>query len=154
MAPSVIVLCCSGPGTNRVEWLTNPKARISSHVVISRTGGITQLVPFFTQSLRDKKCSWGGSSRADRFSIFVEFENDGPSDSNLPGTLYDEYRDDRAYWEMFPFPQLGSGLELCRALMAEYGRLEITTQSNVSIWEAKDPGPMFPFRQFRAMAYL
>ncbi|WP_249152025.1 N-acetylmuramoyl-L-alanine amidase [Bradyrhizobium liaoningense] len=43
-----------------ISWLTNPAAKVSAHVVVSRQGKITQLVPFNVVAWHAGHSQWKG----------------------------------------------------------------------------------------------
>src|SRR5262245_13438472 len=60
-----------------VDWLCNPAARASAHVVIGRDGKICQLVPFNLKAWHAGVSAWAGRTGLNSCSIGVELDNAG-----------------------------------------------------------------------------
>ena len=60
-----------------VDWLTNPDAKASAHLVVSRAGEITQLVAFNRKAWHAGVSRWAGRNGVNSFSIGIELANSG-----------------------------------------------------------------------------
>ena len=73
----VIHYTAAASAQRAVEWLTNINSNASAHLVISREGEITQLVPFDTVAWHAGASSWEGLEGLNKYSIGVELDNAG-----------------------------------------------------------------------------
>ena len=151
-----------------IQWLCNPQKenpdiRVSAHLVISRTGEITQLVPFNCIAYHAGFSYWEGKKSLNRFSIGIEMDNDGfltPKEDrwiSKPGALYDSAQVKVAtHWKLFkesgwlvyPEVQYQAALEVARVLVEKYGLIDVLGHEDVHPAKV-DPGPAFPLEQFR-----
>ena len=58
-----------------IDWLTNPDARASAHVLIARDGGITQLVPFDRRAWHAGRSRWKDRTGLNGWSFGIELDN-------------------------------------------------------------------------------
>ena len=140
-----------------VKTLTNPKRRASAHLVIGRDGEIAQLVPF------DRKAWHAGKSDGGNARTFgIELVNAGWlrkkvgvyqtwSKHTIPKEEVVEVKvtpgvGEKRYWQEYTHDQLESLIDVCEALIDEYGVTFITGHSDIAIPEDRkvDPGPAFP----------
>src|SRR5512141_2409237 len=63
--------------TAAIEWLTLPKSKVSSHIVIARDGTSTQLVPCDTIAWHAGDSYWKGIRYLNYYSIGIELDNAG-----------------------------------------------------------------------------
>ena len=59
------------------NWLCDPAASASTHLIIGRKGEIVQLVPFNTIAWHAGKSEWAGRSGLNRYAIGIELDNAG-----------------------------------------------------------------------------
>ena len=64
LKPSYLVIhyTAGRNAASTINWLTNPDARASAHIVIGRDGSITQLVPFNRIAWHAGTSQWEGLS--------------------------------------------------------------------------------------------
>lgn len=108
------------------------KNQVSAHLLITRTGGVTQYVPFDRRAWHAGVSSWRGREKCNDFSVGIELE----------GT------DDVAYAEV----QYEVLSEVVTALLDHYPRLstvDIAAHSDVAPGRKTDPGPAFDWERFR-----
>ena len=60
-----------------VNWLSDPRAKASAHLVIGKNGDIVQLVPFNKKAWHAGKSSWKGKTNINKYSIGIELDNAG-----------------------------------------------------------------------------
>ena len=60
-----------------INWLVNPVAKASAHLVIGTDGSVTQLVAFNRKAWHAGASHWGGRSGFNGFSIGIELDNPG-----------------------------------------------------------------------------
>ncbi|MDP3599385.1 MAG: N-acetylmuramoyl-L-alanine amidase, partial [Nitrospirota bacterium] len=61
-----------------IDWLTNPEAKASAHLVLARDGSICQLAPFNIKTWHAGISYWDGLSGLNSCSIGIEMDNAGP----------------------------------------------------------------------------
>ena len=79
LKPEYLVIHFTAAGTARgsIEWLTNPAAKASAHLVIGRDGSITQLAPFDRVAWHAGPSQWRGRQGMNLYSIGIELDNAG-----------------------------------------------------------------------------
>lgn len=103
--------------------------RVSSHLLIQRTGTILQFVPFHLRAWHAGQSSFVGRADCNDYSIGIELE----------GT------DDLPY-EDVQYQQLAA---VCRTLMTHYGIREIRGHSHIAPGRKTDPGPSFEWQRLK-----
>jgi len=61
-----------------VDWLSNPMANASTHLVVARDGTITQLAASTTKTWHAGARHWDGRTGLNQFAIVIEMDNAGP----------------------------------------------------------------------------
>lgn len=126
--------------TNQLDPKVHPffqgihQARVSSHVLIRRTGEIIQYVPFHQRAWHAGISSYQGRERCNDFSIGIELEG---SD-----------------FEAFETVQYERLAQLVIALLQTYpslSREHITGHSDIAPDRKTDPGPYFDWDKFRSL---
>lgn len=148
------------------SWLCNPASKASAHVVIGRSGSITQIVPFNTVAWHAGKSSFGGRSGYNQFSIGIELDNPGrlsrtegggflglgrsfPADEVIQAVHRNE--SSPSYWLSYPDAQIAAAFNLCQALCEKYKNIhEILGHEEIAPGRKSDPGPAFPLDHFRS----
>jgi N-acetyl-anhydromuramoyl-L-alanine amidase len=105
--------------------------KVSSHLVIKRTGKIEQYVPFDKRAWHAGQSNYQGRERCNDFSIGIELE----------GTEYTPYAKAQ-------YLQLGA---ITKALLTAYPKLsreQITGHSNIAPGRKTDPGESFDWKNF------
>ncbi|MBN1209729.1 MAG: N-acetylmuramoyl-L-alanine amidase [Myxococcaceae bacterium] len=148
-----------------VDWLVNPAAQASAHLVIGRDGSITQLVPFDTIAWHAGRSSWDGRTGLNRYSIGIELDNagrltrQGAKWCSWIGREVAEdqvvqavHKNDRelAGWEAFSEPLLQVALEVSLLLFQTYKLKDVIGHDDIAPQRKQDPGPAFPMHSFRA----
>lgn len=148
-----------------VNWLCNPVAKASAHLVIGRDGAVVQLADF-------TKPTWhAGASRyhaknglvytgLNQYSIGIELVNPGPID-NKGRTVMNSKWDgdvevhkvsysDHMEWASYTPEQLNACFNVCQALFKAYPSIiEIVGHNYISPGRKIDPGPAFPLDSFK-----
>lgn len=148
-----------------IDWLCNPVAKASAHLVIGRDGSVTQLVPFDRQAWHAGRSQWQGRAGLNRCSIGIELDNAGAL-SGGPGEwktawgapIQDQYVRDLPHkfdgivrgWHAYAPVQLDVARELAALLVAEYGLKDVIGHDDIAPGRKSDPGPAFPMASFRA----
>ncbi|HSF80019.1 MAG TPA: N-acetylmuramoyl-L-alanine amidase [Anaerolineales bacterium] len=142
--------------------------RVSAHLVISRTGEVTQLVPFDRRAWHAGVSYWENERDINRFSIGIELDNEGwyrqqdgvwVSSFGAPGQEADleilthPKHEKPLGWRKFPLVQWQATLETCRALRAAFAGLEQVLGHEDIHQDKTDPGPAFRLDEFRAALF-
>ncbi len=79
MEPMYLVFHFTGgrSAASSVEWLCDPRAGASAHLVIGRDGTITQLAPFNVVTWHAGTSHWEGLTGLNSHSIGIEMDNAG-----------------------------------------------------------------------------
>lgn len=149
-----------------INWFKNPKSKASAHVVISRTGEVTQLVPFNIKAWHAGVSEWNNLVGMNNYSIGIELENAGKLAPHLEnhwrawfGGVYhgDEVleathklEDEPAGWQIFTPEQLDAAVEVALAIIDYYALIDVLGHDDVSPHRKVDPGPAFPMMSFRS----
>ncbi|ABE54981.1 N-acetylmuramoyl-L-alanine amidase, family 2 [Shewanella denitrificans OS217] len=164
--PSAVVIHYTGGSTlaGAVEWLINPQAKASAHVVIGEAGDIVQLVPFNQVAWHAGKSHYQGRSNFNRFSIGIELVN--PGQLTLVGQQHcawfgDPYPQERvvkipqkdsiqeAVWCAYTQAQIIAVKRLLLMLKEYYPINLLVGHDEISPGRKRDPGPAFPMAPLR-----
>ncbi|MEM9686706.1 MAG: N-acetylmuramoyl-L-alanine amidase [Bacteroidota bacterium] len=152
-----------------VNWLKNPKAKASAHLVIGKSGKIVQLAPFNTITWHAGRSKWNKRRGLNKYSIGIELDNAGALEKRADGyyTHFGEpVGDDRVVlarhkheqqesaWEAYTEVQLRVVTEVCMVLREQYNIKELLGHDDISPKRKRDPGPAFPLEQFREKVLL
>ena len=151
---------------NAINWFKNPRSRASAHVVVSRDGKVTQMVPFNLKAWHAGQSEWNNLIGMNNYSIGIELENAGklaPHTNNKWrawfGDLYGEdqvltathkFDDSPAGWHLFTREQLLAAVEVAVAVVDHYGLVEVLGHDDIAPTRKVDPGPAFPMLSFRS----
>jgi len=150
------------------DWLCNPKAKASAHLVIGREAQVKQLVAFNKRAWHVGASSWVFDGEPvkglNAYAIGIEFENYGHLQRRANGwhTYWgfavpdDEVMIalDETGWHAYTEPQIDQALDVCRALITEYPKIgEVLGHSEVAPKRKLDPGPAFPMIAFRSQLF-
>jgi len=142
--------------------------RVSAHQVVSRTGEITQLVPFDRVAWHAGVSYWENERDINHISIGIELDNegwyrqiDGIWVSSFGTTAQEEDLEIMTHpkhenplgWRKFPPVQWLTALEICRALRVAFPNIEDVLGHEDIHQEKVDPGPAFRLDQFRAVLF-
>lgn len=152
-----------------VDWLCNPVARASAHLVIGRDGRIAQLVPFNRVAWHAGQSQWAGRSGLNGCSIGIELDNAGHLEraggrwiSTASKRVYADddvlvanHKHDRpgtppSGWHEYSEAQIAAALEVGLVLMAKYALKDVLGHEDIAPGRKADPGPAFPSPSFRA----
>jgi N-acetyl-anhydromuramyl-L-alanine amidase AmpD len=152
-----------------ISWLTNPASKVSAHIVVSRDGKITQLVPFNKVAWHAGQSQWNGRKFLNSYAIGIEIDNPGKMEKVSPGVykndvvtidtnknpnLKVEYAKTSAhgagYWLAYSREQIAAVEELCRAIKAVYPIEDILTHWMISPGRKIDTNPLYPLADLRS----
>ncbi len=147
-----------------IDWLANPAAKASAHVVIGRDGRITQMVPFNKVAFHAGASRWEGIEGLNRHSIGIELDNAGRlvrkggkwqawfggsfKDSEVMEAVH-KNESTSCGWHIYPTAQLEAAVQLSALLVERYGLEEVLGHDDISPGRKFDPGPAFPMGNFR-----
>lgn len=162
----IIHFTAGASAESAVNWLCNPQAKASAHVVIGRDGVITQLVAFDTVAWHAGASSYGNRSGYNHYSIGIELDNPGRLSRTAAGgfvsylgTPYPSeqvitavHRNERTPtdWLTYTEAQLNATFDLCALLCTTYPIREILGHEEIAPGRKVDPGPAFPLEKLRA----
>lgn len=156
------------------NWLGNPKAKASAHLVIGRDGEIIQMVKFDERAWHAGKSRWS-SERVDfeglnRHSIGIELDNQGVLTRDPQGcwrNWWGERVHDREVavathkhggpergWHRFTEAQVLAAYCACEALIDAFPGIEdVLGHDDIAPGRKLDPGPAFPMEPFRSWLF-
>ncbi len=155
----------SGFYAGSIEWLCNPAAKASAHLVVGEGGEVTQLVPFDRAAWHAGKSAWGDiTGSVNPVSIGIEIANLGDLDGSPGHYTFAGHAvpDDRVImarhkaggaarpWHTYPAAQIAAVIGISRALQAAYGIHELLGHEDVAPGRKVDPGPAWPMDMVRA----
>ena len=149
-----------------INWFRNSRSKASAHIVISRSGEVTQMVPFNQKAWHAGLSEWNNLVGMNNYSIGIELENAGKlvhyTDNRWRswfGATYEEkevleathkYEDDPAGWHLYTPDQIETAVEVALTIIDHYGLVEVLGHDDVSPHRKVDPGPAFPMGSFRS----
>jgi N-acetylmuramoyl-L-alanine amidase len=154
-----------------VNWLCNPAAKASAHLVVLRNGVSVQLTPLNLKCWHAGKSSLHGRASVSDYSIGIEICNPGiltkQEDYFLPWFrsekyMTNDYRIERkpksashpeAYWMGYTQEQIDAVFGMCRAMVRHYGIKEIVPHWLISPGRKIDTNPLFPLQELRDYAF-
>jgi N-acetylmuramoyl-L-alanine amidase len=165
-------------GNTAVEWFQNRASKASAHLVISREGKITQMMPFDRVANHAGKSVWKGVSGLNRHAIGIEMVNYGKLFRHpARGWMRFWEQDDGSYrwigpavpeselmldgqrevgglrldhaWHRYTDAQVAAAFDAARALVHAYGLEDVVGHEEISPGRKTDPGPAFGIAKFR-----
>jgi N-acetylmuramoyl-L-alanine amidase len=169
MKPELVVLHYTAGGFQASkEWLKNPSARVSAHIIVGPDGRIVQLVPFNRPAWHAGKSLWNGRDNVNTWSIGIEITNLGKlrlDDDGLLKTwdnrtvpvsraakMTHRLEDQPAWWDAYTEMELAVTEELCKTICSHYEIKEIVGHDDIAPERKRDPGPAFPMDRVRRFA--
>lgn len=117
--------------TSAINWMINPKSKVSAHLHISRSGVVTQLAPFNIECWHAGKSEWKGVVGLNKHSIGIELQNTGSQE--------------------YTSIQILRALEVCKALSEFYPIKELVGHEDIAPGRKTDPGKLFPMDLFKGI---
>lgn len=148
-----------------INWLVNPQARASAHLVIGADGAITQLVALNRKAWHAGRSRWVGRAGLNNFSIGIELDNPGVLTHHASGwfTYWGDPVDDNYVveavhknggalrgWHTYNGAQLEAAIEVASLLVRRYGLKDVLGHEDVAPARKIDPGPAFSMDSFQA----
>ena len=146
-----------------INWLANPQAQASAHLVIDRNGKVTQMVAFNRRAWHAGISKWQDLEPMNPYSIGIEMANAGKlkkvggnwqnwAGNVVPAAEVEEtthkHESVPAGWHTYPVAQIEAALEVALALHAIYRFLDVLGHEDISRGRKVDPGPAFPLASF------
>jgi N-acetylmuramoyl-L-alanine amidase len=156
-----------GSAQESINWLANPDAKASAHVVIAKDGTITQMVDFNRRAWHAGESTWKGVDGLNGHSIGIELDSFGFLGSAGPGkwkfrstsipdsevvVARHKFGSPNGGWPKYPQKQLEVALELASLLVRTYHLEDVIGHDDISPGRKQDPGPAFDMPGFRASA--
>ncbi|GJM64878.1 N-acetylmuramoyl-L-alanine amidase [Persicobacter diffluens] len=149
-----------------INWLINPKAKASAHIVIGRDGSIVQLVDFNRKAWHAGKSHWRGVNGLNSYSIGIELDNPGllqGSSGNWKTAWGKPVSDNEVLeqkssfgkikgWHTYTELQLEVAAEVSLAIVRHYNIEEVIGHDDISPGRKNDPGAAFPMSTFQNLA--
>lgn len=131
--PDALVLHYTGMPSNAaaLDWLCNPRARVSCHYFIRDDGLVLQLVPEGRRAWHAGHSFWQGETDLNSASLGIEIANPG-HDGGLPA---------------FTEAQIAAAIPLCRDLSERFAipPERVLAHSDIAPRRKRDPGEKFPW---------
>lgn len=126
----------------------------SAHLVIDRDGSIHQLVPFNHQAFHAGFSIWDENSAFNGRAIGIELVNFGWNVAALNATDIITAKHKHKFvnknqWQKYPAEQLASLFKVAKLLLEKYNLQRILGHDDISAGRKQDPGPVFPWDEFR-----
>lgn len=150
-----------------VEYFASKECGVSAHLVIERTGKVTQMVPFDCKAWHAGKSVWEGQQNVNNFAIGIEINNPGimdatgkawftgPNEPHIQGIVHKvtkEHGD--GYWLPYTPEQIETVTEICKALVDRYPTIKaIGTHWIISPGRKVDTNPLFPLDELRCAVF-
>lgn len=137
------------------NWFERDDSDVSAHLLICRgVGGIRQFVGFEERAWHAGKGRYAGKRSANGWTIGIEFDNPLKltNGNDRWGVEWETGALD-GKWAKYPEAQLVDGARVVRALADAYPIEDVFGHEHYKATKS-DPGPAFPWDQFREMVDL
>ena len=127
----------------------------SAHLVIDRNGDIYQMVPLSKRAFHAGYSSWDGLIAFNNRSIGIELINFGFDVAKANGasdtvTIKHKHKFiPQTQWQKYPQPQMDALIKVTKALLVSYSLQKILGHDDISAGRKQDPGPAFPWDEYR-----
>jgi N-acetylmuramoyl-L-alanine amidase len=167
LVPQYLVMHYTAGSSARssADWLCNPAAKASAHLVLGRAGEIFQLAPFNVVTWHAGISHWAGLTGMNHFSIGIEMDNAGilrKVGDRYASSFGRFYPDDEVVvarhkhgtveqaWHAYTEPQIARAFELAELLVTHYGLKDVLGHEDIARGRKSDPGPAFPMASLAA----
>ncbi|MEQ6333023.1 N-acetylmuramoyl-L-alanine amidase [Sphingobium sp. MK2] len=179
--PSYVVMhyTAGWTGASAIDTLTNPKSRVSAHLVVDRDGSVTQLVSFNRVAWHAGPSKFDGKNGMNNYSIGIEIVNPGylraanggyemstaTGWKKVPAERLKDYDLTIAaankrvgggtyVWPAYTKTQIAAVKEVFAAICQAYSIKDVVSHEQIDSrgWKT-DPGPAFPMGEFKAMIH-
>lgn len=163
----VIHFSASRSAASAINWQTHPDARASHHLIISRNGEVTQLLPFDYKAWHAGVSHWNGLTNLNSHTIAIELENAGAltrQGGKWKAWFGGEYDDvveavhknesEMRGWHRYTDVQISTLTEILKALKLAYPEIrDVIGHEDISPGRKQDPGPAFPMSEVRKAVF-
>lgn len=137
-----------------INTFMNSKSEASAHLVIDRDGTIYQLIPFDKQAYHAGWSIWDENSLFNGRAIGIELINMGWDVAKLKkDDIVDTHHKHKfvpyTQWHKYSDKQLASLYQVTKLLLHTYELQRILGHEDISAGRKQDPGPAFPWDDFR-----
>ena len=168
LEPAYVVMhyTAGASAESSIDWLTNPAARASAHVVVGRDGKVTQLVALDRQAWHAGSSEWRGLEGLNAHSFGIELDNGGPLQRRADAGWYTPFGlripDEEVVqaqhrsggpvigWHSYSTDQLLAAADVANLMVRHFGLLDVIGHDDIAPARKRDPGPAFPMQTFRA----
>lgn len=150
--PDLIVIHYTAGSTldGAVSWLKSLDSKASAHLVIGKDGRVVQMVPFDEIAWHAGVSSYQGSPSVNHRAIGIELVNRGYGVPAGSGKLLTHKNESiPRWWDLYQDAQIDSLIAVCKAIRKVYPIVNIVGHDDVAPSRKQDPGPAFPWPQFR-----
>ncbi|MEM7301958.1 MAG: N-acetylmuramoyl-L-alanine amidase [Pseudomonadota bacterium] len=144
-----------GSYNGAINWLVNPAAQASAHLVIGFDGEITQLAPFNVKTWHAGKSFWKGIHFLNKNTIGIELVNKGFNVGAGDDFIEARHKNGGPIrkWQTYPQVQIDISAQIAVALKDKYDLSEVLGHDDISPGRKSDPGPAFDMDQFRGRMF-
>lgn len=147
-----------------VNWLCNPKARVSAHIVIGRKGEVIQLAKFNQKAWHCGISEWNREEGMNDRSIGIELIGVGHVERDKDGKFWYGSREIPAdeveqathkneteprYWHKYTPEQIDVCIRVAAEIFHTYGLKDILGHDDIAPTRKTDPGPLFPMDRIK-----
>lgn len=141
----------------------------SAHLVVSRSGDVTQMVDFNRRAWHAGTSSWDGRQDINTYSIGIEVENYGYLHQKPDGFVSDNNNNvdpsqvimakhknpacTAKFWQQYTQDQLAVCEQLATTLASSYKLKDVVGHDDIAPSRKFDPGPAFPMERMRVAAF-
>jgi len=164
ITPIFIVVHYTASEKNSVDWLCDHRSKSSAHLVVTRQGEVTQLIPFNMRAWHCGRSNYDMIPDINSHSIGIELENWGELKYKNPAEILTwtcknlangpikkakhPNENEEKYWEEYTPEQLATCFSLIYTLGQYYKTIKIVLgHSDIAPRRKLDPGPLFPMKQ-------
>lgn len=144
-----------------ISWFKSKEAKASAHLLIDRSGNVTQFAPLNVICWHAGQSVWNGIDGLNAHSIGIEFVNGGRLQRQgarficqVDQQIVTDYIEKEnklglpGIWQKYTDEQIKAGLQVTQAIKAGYNIKELLGHEDVSPGRKTDPGPAFPWDIF------
>lgn len=165
--PTLLVMHYTGAlsTSSAINTLTNPKYKVSAHLVLSPEGEVTQLVPFNKAAWHAGISKWKNKSGVNNFSIGIEMVNAGLLGKAGDGSYYARLEHKTVpsnrvalaahknggrveAWHTYPSEQVDAAIKIAETICSTYSIKDVVGHDDVAPGRKTDPGPAWPMGLF------
>jgi N-acetylmuramoyl-L-alanine amidase len=168
----IIHYTAGGSAEGAIRWFQTAGANASAHLVIAKSGAITQMVPFNTVGWHAGRSTWKTINGLNAHSVGIEIVNWGllfgapgnwkswtgaaVPDGRVMQAKHKNFEPNRVHaWEIFDEDQLNATVAAAAAIITKYNIPEesVLGHDDISPVRKQDPGPAFPMELFKSLVF-